>query len=132
MENFNQSGPAESYFERCQRLEREKRESLRPEIESSLGGSLKEFIIKKFSPREGKSDFPQLKELREKYSAVADRISTENIEADDLLDVEELIKNIGQYVGYWREKSRGDQEMTDEVMKFEVLKEELEKYLSRV
>jgi MoaA/NifB/PqqE/SkfB family radical SAM enzyme len=134
MEKFNSENTTiiESYFERSQRLENEKREKMRGEIKSDLGGELVKFIVKKYSPKEGKSEMPQLKELREKYLAITERIKSDNLEVDDLEEIEELVKSIGQYINYWQEKSRGNQEAEDEIIKFRVLAEELDTYSKKV
>jgi len=50
---------------------------------------------------------PQLKELREKYLAITEGLKSDNLEVDDLEEIEELVKSIGQYINYWQEKSRG-------------------------
>jgi hypothetical protein len=123
---------AESYFDRCQRLENEKREKMRGEIKPNLGGELEKFIVKKYSPKEGKSEMAELKELREKYLAITERIINDNLEVDDLERIEELMRSIGQHTNYWREKSRGDQAAMDEITRFDVLKEELDYYLKKV
>jgi hypothetical protein len=132
MENLDSNKVTESYFDRSQRLEGEKREKMRGEIQSDLGGELGKFIVKKYSPKEGKNEISQLKDLREKYLAISERIKNNILEVDDLEEVEGLVKSIGQYINYWQEKSRGDQEAEDEIIRFKVLAEELEKYLKKV
>ena len=130
MENLEQNLPAESYFERSQRLEAEKREKIREEIKPDLGGGLESFIIKKYSLKQGQREIPELAEVKMQGLSIAERMKNNDLKADDLKKLGELIKSIGLYIGYHREKSRGDQAAMDEIIKFEVLKEELESYVN--